>query len=421
MCQLKSVIWTVLLLHLSAGRVESGYIYEPPKSQNPALPQENEGSGNGYQYPPPLASQPALPEPTVSGYYYPHPPQRIPVLPAENIDYRPVSNDSSATLPPGVLGDFIGDLPTNQPPGNNESFATPPQGVMGDFITDIINAQKEQILSSLLGGNGDDHDSPDDDAKKFRFNKCSSCSCGVPNVKRIVGGQSVDYNKHPWAGQIRKKGFVFCGGTLINNLYLLTAGHCCDGLSMNQITVHLLELSRSARDKGITRRVVGVKVHNKYNRNTLENDICLLKLDKRVPLDHPLRPACMPNPSQSFHRKEATVVGWGTTSQDGRVASVLQEVNVPVITNEECRKTSYKNMIKSTMLCAGYVGKGGKDACQGDSGGPLVVRDRVYSLAGIVSFGFGCARPDSPGVYTRVTKYLGWIATNTKDACYCSQ
>lgn len=66
----------------------------------------------------------------------------------------------------------------------------------------------------------------------------------------------------------------------------------------------------------------------------------------------------------TFFQLQGIVAGWGLTTQDGTVSSVLREVAVPIITNAQCRATSYKSMIVSTMLCAGYVNNGGKDACQ---------------------------------------------------------
>lgn len=114
--------------------------------------------------------------------------------------------------------------------------------------------------------------------------------------------------------------------------------------------------------------------------------------------------------------------GWGTLKEDGKPSCVLQEVEVPVISNEECRNTNYSSkMISDNMMCAGYPATGQKDTCQGDSGGPLVRErdDKKYELIGIVSWGNGCARPGYPGVYTRVTRYLDWILKNSRDGCFC--
>ena len=91
----------------------------------------------------------------------------------------------------------------------------------------------------------------------------------------------------------------------------------------------------------------------------------------------------------------------------------LREVQVPIVSNETCND-SYGGVISSNMLCAGYP-EGGKDSCLGDSGGPLMVpsADNSWLLTAVVSFGVGCAQPDSYGVYTRVEPYLEWIESQT--------
>ena len=105
-----------------------------------------------------------------------------------------------------------------------------------------------------------------------------------------------------------------------------------------------------------------------------------------------------------------TVAGWGVTLEGSLVlSSSLQEVNLPLVNLTQCRE-ALGEAVTDNMLCAGGVL--GQDACQGDSGGPLMGTDpdtdRVY-LAGVVSWGVGCAREDLPGVYTRVSRYTHWI------------
>jgi secreted trypsin-like serine protease len=90
------------------------------------------------------------------------------------------------------------------------------------------------------------------------------------------------------------------------------------------------------------------------------------------------------------------VTGWGTLKEDGKPSCILQEVDVPVLTNEVCtQQTNYTaKMITDNMMCAGYPGVGMKDSCQGDSGGPMAAlrADKRYELIGVVSWGNGCAR-----------------------------
>ena len=90
-----------------------------------------------------------------------------------------------------------------------------------------------------------------------------------------------------------------------------------------------------------------------------------------------------------------------------------QYVKVPTITNSDCKKSYGNDSITESMICAGYPGDGGKDSCSGDSGGPLVCNENGNAvLAGVVSWGNGCGKPDYPGVYSRVTHVLDWIKEN---------
>merc|ERR1719361_2516958 len=126
--------------------------------------------------------------------------------------------------------------------------------------------------------------------------------------------------------------------------------------------------------------------------------------------------ACLPSSAEYLSTSSAEercfTSGWGTLSSGGSATNNLQYVRVPAITNAQCN-SAYGGSITDTMICAGYPGVGGKDACQGDSGGPFVCNDNGNAvIAGVVSWGNGCALADYPGVYARTTSALSWIQSN---------
>ncbi|XP_065225645.1 trypsin-1-like isoform X2 [Planococcus citri] len=255
---------------------------------------------------------------------------------------------------------------------------------------------------------------------------CPACECGGVRQTRIVGGSTVKYvNQYPWIAQLHYKGKFYCGGSLINSKYILTAAHCVHHFDKKHITVRLLEHDRSVdtESKHITRKVERIVKHKNYNSGTFNNDIALIKMDQDVKLgksaDYP-SPVCLPTEGKSFSGMDGIVVGWGATKAGGSSSQVLQEVSVPIITNDECKKTGYgEKRITPNMMCAGHA-EGGKDSCQGDSGGPLkIANSSSYYVVGVVSWGEGCAEKNYPGVYTRVNRYLNWLNNNTADACPC--
>jgi len=240
----------------------------------------------------------------------------------------------------------------------------------------------------------------------------------VPAREKIVGGEESAPDAWPWAVALVRsnnsnaKDGQFCGGTLIKPNWVLTAAHCVSGKVASRIDIvlgrHDLETNEGERIRA--KRIIA---HDEFDMEVLTNDIALIELQKpskQVPLAY-LTPS-LENLTQP--RTILTVIGYGTASEGADdIPGTLYQVNVPVVTQQVCQASYSDNEIVDSMLCAGYS-KGGKDSCQGDSGGPLVVPDQSgrYFLAGVVSWGDGCARPDKYGVYTRVSKFNNWIEQN---------
>ncbi|XP_070154743.1 serine proteinase stubble isoform X2 [Polyergus mexicanus] len=255
--------------------------------------------------------------------------------------------------------------------------------------------------------------------------------CGIPPLfprpeTRIVGGKDAPFGRWPWQVSVRRTSFFGfssthrCGGAVLNENWIATAGHCVDDLLTSQIRIRVGEYDFSSvqeRLPYVERGVAKKVVHPKYNFFTYEYDLALVRLESSLTFAAHISPICLPATDDLLIGENATVTGWGRLSEGGTLPSVLQEVSVPIVSNDRCKsmflRAGRHEFIPDIFLCAGYE-TGGQDSCQGDSGGPLQVRgkDGRYFLAGIISWGIGCAEANLPGVCTRISKFVPWILKN---------
>ncbi|XP_072445241.1 transmembrane protease serine 11C-like isoform X2 [Chiloscyllium punctatum] len=244
-------------------------------------------------------------------------------------------------------------------------------------------------------------------------NESSSSTCGSRPAffNRIVGGTNSVNGEWPWQVSLQIGSHV-CGASIISDRWLITAAHCFQD-SRSSPSIWTALIGTIDVRSGTVQTIETIIIHPQYRQTSNDYDIAVLKLSSPLIFEANIQPICLPSSDHVFNAGDScTITGWGTLEFEGSLPQILQKANVDIIDDNTCK--NIYSQVTERMLCAGFL-TGGVDSCQGDSGGPLACMqpDGKWFLAGIVSFGFQCARPGFPGVYARVTALRDWVQEQT--------
>ncbi|WP_405823717.1 serine protease [Streptomyces sp. NBC_01390] len=222
----------------------------------------------------------------------------------------------------------------------------------------------------------------------------------------IVGGTTTTASAYPYVMQITDASQnQFCGGTLVSATKVVTAAHCMVGETTSSVRVVGGRTYLNGTN-GTVSKVTKIWINPSYTDATNGDDVAVLTLATSMPYT---TASYVTSSQTSVYAAGTTarIIGWGTTSENGSSSNQLRTATVPTVSNSSCSSSYGSSYIASDMVCAGYTA-GGVDTCQGDSGGPLMIGG---VLAGITSWGEGCAEAGYPGVYTRLTTFSSLVAT----------
>ncbi|XP_043468773.1 trypsin-3-like [Leptopilina heterotoma] len=257
------------------------------------------------------------------------------------------------------------------------------------------------------------------------------CCSGIPQPTNPVCGRRkvaltstvgdvAPYGAYPWhAALFHRLSDQYIGAAVvITSTYLLTVAHRVFDLNNNfRVRLGLWSLSVNSYPY-FEAYPIFTQVHGYFNRNTLQNDIAIIQIDRAIPFANyvSINSACLPT-SMPATGTRCWTAGWGVSSfNNGQYQNPMRHVEVPIVSQATCeaslrntRLGFYFNLDRTSFLCAG--GESGRDSCTGDGGGALVceVATNQFQVVGLTSWGVGCGQIFVPGIYINVYSYLSLI------------
>ena len=251
--------------------------------------------------------------------------------------------------------------------------------------------------------------------------------CFAHGQVRIVGGSNAKIKEVPWQVSLHHNGQHNCGGVIISKDYILTAAHCVDmDSNVNNYKIYAGLTNQNNKGVAQVRSIRTITKHPLFIHNgpVSKNDIAILELAASLNFNSKVKPIHIASLADAANgltdaKKTGTISGWGYSVKQGGyyIPTVLQSATVPIVANSTVQKLPLYQIyfdIK-TMLAVGRKSGSVINTCRGDSGGPFAIKqNNIWKLAGIASWGpSNCTKPNSPGVFTRVSSYYKWIISKT--------
>lgn len=233
-----------------------------------------------------------------------------------------------------------------------------------------------------------------------------------PQPTKVVGGSVVANSAFaPYQVSLQSRALRhFCGGSIINKQWILTAGHCVCMKSKDSFFIRVGSILINEAS-GVYIQPDRVICHPKYSNRTGANDIALVRTAITIQFNEQIKAIPIESTKKLDPDEKLMLTGWGLTSHpNGKLPNNLQYVHLSYMNSSECRrelssagKEVAKFEINESHICT--KGLKGVGACMGDSGGPLVYEGVLF---GVVSWGIPCAR-GRPDVYTKVPYFKSFI------------
>jgi len=223
---------------------------------------------------------------------------------------------------------------------------------------------------------------------------------------RIVNGTNAKPGEIPYIISLRNRGSHSCGGSILNEYFVLTAAHCIDRQSASSLSIQYGVLN--IRNNNNVIQVTAIYKHESYSpANNYANDIAVLKLASAIQFGQNAQKTVLPAQGESPPGGQwGVLAGWGLEKTGGSVQGDLKRVDILVYTDADCSRAHGSRVDSRYHVCSG-VPEGGKGQCSGDSGGPLYGNGKQV---GVVSWSVKpCTIRGYPGVFARVSSYVDWI------------